>query len=418
MTAGYISPPPGPDWERRWPRPLAVLGSTGSIGRSALEVVRLHRDRFPLAALAGGRNIRLLAGQAAEFRPPCLGIQDGALAGELRALLPPGYNPEILSGQSGYERLAALPEAGLILSAQAGAAGLRATVAAAAAGKVIALANKESLVLAGDLLRRLCAARGGSILPVDSEHNALFQCLAGRDTAAVSRLILTASGGPFRGWSRRDLLKAGPEKALAHPTWAMGAKITVDSATLMNKGLEVLEAGTLFGMPLSSIEVLVHKESLVHSLVEFSDSSLLALLGVPDMRLPLAHCLGLPGRLSGGVPRLDLAKAGGLTFEEPDLETFPCLALARQAGEAGGGSRVVLNAANEIAVEAFLGGDIRYLDIAPLIERALDWGAPSPNPDCLEAILELDACTRFWAKERIAARGGKQRPSPGGSLPG
>ncbi|MDR2076767.1 MAG: 1-deoxy-D-xylulose-5-phosphate reductoisomerase, partial [Desulfovibrio sp.] len=278
MTAGYISPLPGPDWERHWPRALAVLGSTGSIGRAVLEVVRLHRRRFPVMALAGGRNIRLLAGQAAEFRPPCLGVLDDSLAGELSALLPPDYRPEILSGPAGYAAIAALPEAPLVVSAQAGAAGLRATAAAAAAGKVIALANKESLVLAGDLLRRLCAANKSRILPVDSEHNALFQCLRGHDFAAVSRLILTASGGPFRGWTRRDLETVDPEKALAHPTWSMGAKISVDSATLMNKGLEVIEAGRLYGLPLSSVDVLVHKESLVHSLVEFSDASLLALL--------------------------------------------------------------------------------------------------------------------------------------------
>jgi 1-deoxy-D-xylulose-5-phosphate reductoisomerase len=253
---------------------------------------------------------------------------------------------------------------------------------------------------------------------VDSEHNALFQCLAGHDVAAVSRLILTASGGPFRGWTRRELLAADAEKALAHPTWSMGAKITVDSATLMNKGLEVIEAGSLYGLPLSSIDVLVHKESLVHSLVEFSDASLLALLGVPDMRLPIAHCLGLPHRMSGGVPRLDLAKAGSLTFEEPDVETFPCLALARQAGEAGGGGPVVLNAVNEIAVNAFLQKRIRYLDIAPLIDQALDWGAgkadPPRSPDSLEAILDLDARARFWAQERIAAREENPRPFPGG----
>jgi 1-deoxy-D-xylulose-5-phosphate reductoisomerase len=357
-------------------------------------------------ALAGGGNLRLLTAQAAEFRPPCLGILDEARIGELRALLPPDYHPEIFSGQSGYERIAALSETRLIVSAQAGAAGLRATVAAAAAGKVIALANKESLVLAGDLLRRLCAARGSSILPLDSEHNAIFQCLAGREQAAVSRLILTASGGPFRGWRRQDLLAADPQKALAHPTWNMGAKISIDSATLMNKGLEVIEAGFLYGMPLSRIEVLVHKESLVHSLVEFSDSSLLALLGAPDMRLPIAHCLGLPLRLSAGVSRLDLAKAGGLSFEQADEQTFPCLALARQAGETGKGAPVVLSAANEIAVQAFLDGRIRYLDIAPLIAATLEREAGLlRNPDSLEAILDLDARARFRAKEQIAARG-------------
>ena len=407
MTAGYLSSLPGPDRERQWPRPLVVLGSTGSVGRSTLEVVRLHRRRFPVIGLAAGRNIRLLAGQAAEFRPPCLGVLDDSLIGELRALLPPDYNPEIFSGQTGYAAIAALPEAFLVVSAQTGAAGLRATAAAAAAGKVIALANKESLVLAGDLLRGLCAAHGGSILPVDSEHNALFQCLAGHDLAEVSRLILTASGGPFRGWTLQDLRAADLQKALAHPTWSMGAKITVDSATLMNKGLEVIEAGHLYGMPLSAIDVLVHKESLVHSLVEFSDASCLALLGVPDMRLPIAYCLGLPCRLPGGAPRLDLTKAGSLTFEEPDTKTFPCLSLARQAGEAGGNGPVILNAANEIAVEAFLRGRIRYLDIAPLIEQTLDWGAGRTDlprkPDTLEAILELDASARFRAQEHLAA---------------
>ncbi len=443
----YISPLPGTAWRQAWPRRLSVLGSTGSIGVSALDVIRRQPEDFHLFALAGARNLTLLARQAAEFRPPFLGVLEETSVAELRRLLPAGYSPQILHGPEGYAELARLPEAHVVLSAQVGAAGLYATAAAVTAGKVIALANKESLVLAGHLIRRLCERSGAVILPVDSEHNAIFQCLAGsgalysedgaetRPTTqstdeahgtapsqpggtggnhfprrgpgqspgfspahTVSRLILTASGGPFRGKSAAELAAVTVEDALAHPNWNMGAKITIDSATLMNKGLEMIEAQHLYGLPLSAIDVLVHKESIVHSLVEFADGSQLAQLGVPDMRVPIAYCLGFPRRLDTGVRRLNLAEAGALTFAPPDEALFPCLGLARQAQEAGNGSPVVLNAANEMAVEAFLLRRIGYLDIARIVERALAEHAAKTyswdEPDTLEGIMALDAHTR------------------------
>lgn len=414
----YISPLPPDSSQSSWPRTLAVLGSTGSIGRSSLEVLRLHRERFQVVALAGGRNIELLARQAGEFRPALLGVlEDGDVAG-LRALLPTGYAPEIVVGQEGYESLARLPEVAMTLSAQSGAAGLRATVAAVESGKMVALANKESLVLAGGLIRRLCAKSGASILPVDSEHNALFQCLSdllykidrklvSRESAAVTRLILTASGGPFFGKSRDELAKVTVEHALAHPNWSMGAKITIDSATLMNKGLEVMEAAHLYGLPLSCIDVVVHRESVIHSLVEFADGSQLAQLGAPDMRIPIAGCLAWPERIATGAPRLDLLACGSLSFSEPDAGVFPCLALARRAQEEGRGCPVVLNAANEVAVAAFLSGKTTFLAIPAIVECCLDDYLAGKyvehkslrEPEDTGTILALDAETRVRARE-------------------
>lgn len=382
-VSGYISPLPRAreDSDRKG-KALVLLGSTGSIGRSTLEVLRLHSGRFTVSALAGAGNIALLAAQAAEFRPGCLGILDEQEIPRLRDLLPPGYSPRIFAGREGYERLAGLEEAQVVLSAQSGAAGLRATYAAAAAGKIIALANKESLVLAGDILRKTCARSGACILPVDSEHNAIFQCLAGRlpasgrkrgdlSDAGVSRLILTASGGPFFGKGREYLDKVSPEEALTHPRWSMGAKVTVDSATLMNKGLELIEAHHLYGLPMSALEVVVHRESLIHSLVEFRDGALLAQLGQPDMRIPIAYCLGFPDRIASGLPGLDLLSTGPLTFARPDEENFPCLTLARRAQEYGRGCPVVLNAANEEAVAAFLARRIAFTAIPAVVEHCL-----------------------------------------------
>ena len=424
----YISPLPDTRWQNTWPRRLSILGSTGSIGRSAVEIVRMEPEKFLVTALAGAMNIALLAEQALEFHPPFLAVQSQEGAAALRARLPQGYTPEILVGQEGYETLASLPQADIVLSAQVGAAGLRATVAAAEAGKVIALANKESLVLAGTRLRALCAATGAVILPVDSEHNALFQCLAGNDPKAVERVILTASGGPFRGATRNQLAHATVEAALAHPNWSMGAKITIDSATMMNKGLEIIEAHHLYGLPLERIDVLVHKESIVHSLVEYRDGSQLAQLGSPDMRVPIAHCLGWPQRLNTGVKRLDLAACGTLTFTAPDEDAFPALGLAKRALREGKGCPVVLNAANEEAVAAFLAERIGYLDIADLVAHALDAYLDTPPPaDAYansmpaladaspeapfshedlatpERILTLDAQTRQWCQTRIEA---------------
>ena len=406
----YISALPGRAWQEQRPRTLSILGSTGTIGRSALEVLRLQEGRFHLTALAGARNIPLLAKQAAEFRPEHLGVLEESSIAELRSLLPVGYAPSIVAGQQGFETLATLTGVSTVLSAQVGAAGLRATFAAVRAGKVIALANKESLVLAGDLIRAACSESGACILPVDSEHNAIFQCLAGSFAgssapwdADVSRLILTASGGPFFGQNRDALQTVGPDQALAHPNWIMGAKITIDSATLMNKGLEIIEARHLYGLPLSAIEVLVHKESIIHSLVEYTDGSQLAQLGQPDMRVPIAYCLGWPDRLQTDVPRLDLAALGSLSFARPDEQTFPCLDLARQAQEAGRGCPVVLNAANEEAVAAFLDRRIGFYGIADVVAEALEAHTQTSEPASVDEILALDQETRARVRSVIDA---------------
>jgi len=401
----YISSLPGRAWQEQRPRTLTILGSTGSIGRSALDVLRLQRERFHLAALAGARNIPLLAKQAAEFRPKHLGVLEEASIAELRSLLPAGYTPAIVAGQQGFETLAALPGVSTVLSAQSGAAGLRATFAAVRTGKIIALANKESLVLAGGLIRAACAESGACILPVDSEHNAIFQCLPSVPwDAGVSRIILTASGGPFFGWNREALHNVGPEQALAHPNWNMGAKITIDSATLMNKGLEIIEARHLYGLPLSAIDVLVHKESIIHSLVEYTDGSQLAQLGQPDMRVPIAYCLGWPDRLETGAPRLDLTTLGSLSFARPDEQTFPCLGLARQAQEAGRGCPVVLNAANEEAVAAFLERRIGFYAIAAVVAEALEAHTESFEPASVDEVLALDRETRARVRSVIDAQ--------------
>lgn len=384
-----------------FPRRLAVLGSTGSIGTSALRVVDEHRELFEVTALAAGRNAALLAEQAARFRPAVLAVLDDATARKLRELLPAGDAPEILVGPQAYLDIAESADNDLLLSAIVGAAGFLPTLAAARRGKRIALANKESLVIGGGLIRKACRESGAIILPVDSEHNALFQALCGHADRAdaenggeLARLILTASGGPFRGRDADFLARATPEQALSHPTWSMGAKISIDSASLMNKGLEVIEACHLYGLPVSRVSVLVHPQSIVHSLVEYVDGSQLAHLGVPDMRIPIAHCLCFPRRVSLDMPRLDLAQVGRLTFEAPDEERFPCLRLAKQAFAAGGGHPAVLNAANEAAVALFLDKRIAFMDIPKLIEGALSRHSALPDDAGADELLALDAETR------------------------
>ncbi len=400
MTASYISRLPA---LADFPRRLVLLGSTGSIGVSALKVVADNPEQFDVLALAGARNAVRLAEQARAFRPPLLGVLDEAVADTVRALLPAGYAPEILVGPEGYVALATLAEADMVLAAQVGAAGLAPALAAARCGKRIALANKEALVLAGDLFRRACADSGGSILPVDSEHNALFQALAGHDGHAVRRLILTASGGPFRGRTRAELAQVTREQALAHPNWSMGAKISIDSATLMNKGLEVIEAHHLFGLPAEAIEVVVHPQSIVHSLVEYEDRSLLAQLGPPDMRIAIAYALAYPRRLPLPLAPLDLAALGRLTFEAPDLDAFPCLGYAFAALRAGGTCPAAMNAANEVAVEAFLAGRIGFSRIADLVAEALESHENGPA-DSLDAVLAADLAARELAGRRLDKR--------------
>lgn len=395
-------------------RRVAVMGSTGSIGVNTLDVMAANPERFRAAALAAARNAGLLAEQAEQWRPEHLAVLDEETRANLKQRLAPlrakGYSPRIHVGPEGYASLASLPEADIVVSAQVGAAGLAATHAAVVAGKFVALANKESLVLAGDLLRAEAAKSGAVILPVDSEHNAIFQCLAQclmprreQDGKSVSRLLLTASGGPFRGKSAAEVENATPRMALAHPNWSMGAKITIDSATMMNKGLEVIEACHLYGLGPDDICVLVHPQSVVHSLVEFSDSSLLAQAGPPDMRIAISHCLGWPERIENRVPSLDLTAVAALTFEKPDVSVFWCLELARESLRAGNGMPVVLNAANEVAVDAFLAGRISFGGIARLVEQAMNRHAAAPGtaPATLDEIMDLDSRMRIIAREYL-----------------
>ena len=398
---GYISSLPGKDSLPDRPRRLSILGATGSIGGSALAVVRGHPGEFEVVALAGGRNVARLAQDALEFRPKVLVVLDETLARELRALLPAGYAPEILHGPQGYVQAATLAEADVVLSSIVGAAGLAPTLAAAEAGKLIALANKESLVLAGDLIRAACRASGAVILPVDSEHNALFQALAGHNGEDVDHLVLTASGGPFRTWPVEQLADVKAAQALKHPNWSMGAKISIDSATLMNKGLEIIEACHLYGLPQERVEVLVHPQSIVHSLAAYRDGSLLAHLGQPDMRIAIAYCLCYPKRLPLALEPLDLAKLATLTFEKPRADDFPCLGLARAAQASGQGHCVVLNAANEVAVASYLEGRISFPAIAGAVGWALEGYTGNGAPD-LASILELDKATRRKVAEYLS----------------
>ncbi len=401
---GYISSLSVPETDR--PRRLAVLGATGSIGVSALRVAAEHPDRYTVTALAGATNVRLLAEQAAAFRPAALAVLDDARAKALAALLPAGYAPDILTGPEGYATMARAADADVVVSAIVGAAGLVPTLAAVAAGKVVALANKESLVLAGDAIRELARRTGAVILPIDSEHNALFQALGGPDLPdlpLVEKLVLTASGGPFRAKSREELAAVTPAMALDHPTWSMGPKISVDSATLMNKGLEVIEACRLYGLPASMVDVVVHPQSIVHSLAQLHDGSLLAHLGPPDMRVAIAYCLGYPARLPLSVPRVDLVALSRLTFEAPREDDFPCLRLAREALCAGGSHTVVLNAANEAAVALFLAGELAFMGIAAVIEDALAAHAGEAIDDAA-AIMALDARVRQETRQRAARR--------------
>ena len=402
-----------PDTAPSWPRAVAVMGSTGSIGVSTLDVLAANPGRFTVPALAAGRNARLLAQQAAVWRPDHLAVLDDTTRKELDVYLSPlkaeGYAPTIHLGPEGYAALASLPETHTVVSAQVGAAGLAATHAAVLAGKTVALANKESLVLAGDLLRAEAAKSGAVILPVDSEHNAIFQCLAhclaGKQDKSISKILLTASGGPFRGKDAAFVEKATPSMALKHPNWSMGAKITIDSATMMNKGLEVIEACHLYGVAPKDIEVLVHPQSIVHSLVQFSDAGLLAQAGPPDMRTAIGYCLGWPERIHTGAPILDLTTVAPLSFEKPDLAVFRCLTLAQEAMIAGKGLPVALNAANEIAVDAFLAERISFGGIARLVETVMDhFAAKSMTaPASLEEIMAYDHHARAVAATALPA---------------
>jgi 1-deoxy-D-xylulose-5-phosphate reductoisomerase len=390
-------------------RNLAILGATGSIGASTLDVVRRHPDRFRVASLAAHRDVGRLVALASEFRPAQVAIADpdrlDALAGELREA---GVDAEVLAGPAALESLASDPAVDTVVAAVVGAAGLTSTLVAARAGKRILLANKEAVVLAGALLMPALAASGGELLPIDSEHNAIFQCLPrgyGGDPArhGVERIILTASGGPFLRTPAAELKSVTPSAACAHPNWRMGRKISVDSATLMNKGLEVIEAHWLFGAPASRIEVVVHPQSVVHSLVAYRDGSVLAQLGQPDMRTAIAYGLGWPERIEAGVAALDLPALARLDFEAPDRTRFPALDLAYRALETGGTAPGVLNAANEIAVDAFLNGRIGFTEIAAVVEATLDALPAEPVRD-LDQLLAVDRSARAAALRSIAER--------------
>jgi 1-deoxy-D-xylulose-5-phosphate reductoisomerase len=373
-------------------RALAILGSTGSIGTSTLQVVQSRPDDFRVVALAAGRNLDLLEEQARRFRPRLLALRDAAAAAEMaRRLDDPAV--DIVHGEQGRIAAAADPEVDLVVCALVGSMGVRSAWAAVDAGKTLALANKEALVVGGEPLTRRAGETGAAILPVDSEHNAIHQCLRGEILDEVHRLWLTASGGPFRTWSAERLGTVTAEQALQHPTWKMGRKVTIDSATLMNKGLEVIEAHWLFGLPGERIRVLVHPQSVVHSMVELVDGSFKAQLGVTDMRHPIQYALTWPERSASALPPFDPVGAGPLTFEEPDGARFPCLGLAYAALARGGAAPAVLNAANEVAVDAFLHGRAGFRDIPEVVRAALDRHASHPASG-LEDLLEADRLGR------------------------
>jgi 1-deoxy-D-xylulose-5-phosphate reductoisomerase len=378
------------------PKKIAILGSTGSIGRSTLQVVEKLSPAFEVVGLTAHQNYRELARQIKRFRPQMAAIMDENFFAPLKKLVPRGPT-QLLAGAEGVVAVAGESGAPLVLSAIVGAAGLKPTLTAVQKGKDIALANKETLVMAGEVVARAARKSGSKILPVDSEHCAVFQCLAaggGSDIREIHKILLTASGGPFRTLERKHFSKITLEQALNHPTWRMGPKITIDSATLMNKGLEVIEAHYLFGAPYEKIDIVIHPESIIHSMVEYIDGSVLAQLGTTDMQIPIQYALTYPARAKAPVKRLDLAGIGQLHFEAPDREKFPCVDLAYAAGKKGGTTPAVLNAANEVAVALFLKGKISFIQIPKIIAKVLGKHRPLTNAN-LDGILNADR----WARE-------------------
>src|SRR5215467_8110825 len=383
-------------------RTVTLLGATGSVGASTIDLLKRERKRFRVEAVSANKNAAALAAAARELDARFAAIGDPAAYGDLKSALS-GTGIKVAAGESGLMEAAERP-AEWVIGAITGAAGLAPTLAAAERGATVALANKECLVCAGALFMRRAAAAGATVLPVDSEHNALFQALGANRREDVRRVILTASGGPFRTWSAAAIRTATPEQALKHPNWSMGAKVTIDSATLMNKGLEIIEAHHLFALRSSEIDVLVHPQSIVHGLVEFRDGSVVAQLGSPDMRIPIAHCLAWPRRIDGPAARLDLAELRELTFEAPDLERFPALAVARRAMEAGGAAPTVLNAADEVAVNEFIAGRISFPTITALVEATLDAAAGQGllgEPAGIDAALAVDHIARSLARDLL-----------------
>ncbi len=383
-------------------RHIAILGSTGSIGTQALDVVRAHPDRFVVEVLTAHSNAELLKAQALEFKPNAVVIGDESHYSQLKdALFDEGI--KVFCGQQALCEVVEMEQIEIVLTALVGFAGLRPTMRAIEAGKHIALANKETLVVAGELVTAAAREKGVNIYPVDSEHSAIFQCLVGEFHNPIEKIYLTASGGPFRGKKREEVYHATKEQALKHPNWDMGAKITIDSASMMNKGLEVIEAKWLFGLKEEQIDVIVHPQSIIHSIVQFEDGSMKAQMGLPDMKLPIQYALGYPERLPSNFPRFDFARYASLTFEKPDMEAFPNLALAYKAMQRGGNAPCILNAANEIAVEAFLKGSVSFGEMPELISEALDGIAFIALPD-LEQYFETDQLTRLWVQDKIGAQ--------------
>ncbi|MBN6185794.1 1-deoxy-D-xylulose-5-phosphate reductoisomerase [Aneurinibacillus sp. BA2021] len=375
---------------------IAILGSTGSIGTQALDVVRQHPERFSVVALAAGRNIDLLAEQAREFQPSLVSVQTKELADRAKLILP--SHMKVVWGEEGALAAATHPDTNFVISAMVGSAGLSPTLAAIEAGKTIGLANKETLVTAGHIVMRKAKEHDVSVIPIDSEHSAIFQCLQGEDRSTIRRLVLTASGGSFRDLTREQLAGVTVEAALSHPNWSMGAKITIDSATMMNKGLEIIEAHWLFDLPYSKIDTILHKESIIHSMVEFTDRAVMAQLGTPDMRIPIQYALTYPARVPLETEPLDLVRIASLHFAAPDFARYPCLAFAYEAGEKGGTMPTVLNGANEVAVARFLRGEIPFVAIEDTIAHVMA-KHHTVNDPALEAIFEADRWARHMAEQ-------------------
>lgn len=381
-------------------RNITILGSTGSIGVSTLNVIKLNPEKYRVVALSAGKNIGLLLQQIREFNPVAVSVLDESSVEKLKQELGKGPAPDIFFGQSGFKRLATMDVADTVISAITGAAGLIPTFEAIKSGKNIALANKETMVMAGGLVMDEAKKRGVTILPVDSEHSAILQSLQGHPREDLKRIILTASGGPFRNLSLDKMQKMTAKQALKHPNWEMGPKITIDSATLMNKGLEVIEAKWLFDLPIEKIGIVVHPQSIIHSMVEYIDGSIIAQLGVPDMTIPISYALSYPNHFKNDLSPLDLLTAGDLQFQKPDMTRFRCLALALKAAKIGGTMPTVLNGSNEIAVDAFLEGQIGFLGIPALIEKTMESHQVTPV-DKIEAVLEADKWSRRKTKEHL-----------------
>jgi 1-deoxy-D-xylulose-5-phosphate reductoisomerase len=379
---------------------ITILGSTGSIGLSALDVIYKNPERFRVVALAAGKNISLLKKQIEKFKPKVVSVSTKESALKLHEALNAKSRVKIFYDEEGLKEIASFPSADMVISSISGSAGLIPTLAAIEAGKDIALANKETMVMAGEIVTKRAIKKGVKIIPVDSEHSAIFQCLEGHKRQNLRRIILTASGGPFLNFTRNELKKVSLSQTLRHPNWKMGKKITIDSASMMNKGLEIIEAKWLFNVEIVDIDVLIHPQSIVHSLVEFIDGVLLAQMGVPDMKIPIAYALTYPERIHNDLPSLNIAKTGNLEFFKPDIKKFPCLGIAYAAGLCGGTAPAVLNAADEVAVSAFMENKIRFIDLPEIIEKILARHDSIKDPS-LDDILQADLWARKETKKII-----------------